>query len=153
MIDMSGLKLSLEALMMNRRELCSLLPLLASAQAWAADDQALTSATWPFADLQAKTSNGHTTRAIVNGKTPTGEHVEVHETTLEPGMMPHAAHKHAHSEFWLIREGTVELTINGQSHRLGAGSAGFAASNDLHGIKNIGSTPANYFVVAIGNMG
>lgn len=138
--------------MMNRRELCSLLPLLALADSWAADDQVLSSAVFPFADLQAKTANGHTTRPIANGKIPTGEHVEVHETTLDPGAMPHAPHKHAHSEFWLIREGTVELTINGQSHRIGPGSAGFAASNDLHGIKNVGDAPAQYFVVAVGNM-
>lgn len=138
--------------MINRRELCSVLPFLGLANSWAADEKVLSSATWAFADLPAKTSGGHTTRPIVNGKTPTGEHVEVHETTLDPGAMPHAPHKHAHSEFWLIREGTVELTINGQAHRLGAGSAGFAASNDLHGIKNVGATPANYFIVAIGNM-
>ena len=138
--------------MMNRRELCSVLPLLALADAWAANDETLTSAAFPFAELKANTSVGHTTRPIANGKTPTGEHVEVHETTLDPGAMPHAPHKHAHSEFWLIREGTVEITIAGQSHRIGPGSAAFAASNDLHGIKNVGDSPAQYFVVAVGNM-
>jgi len=55
-----------------------------------------------------------------------------------------------HSEMWLIREGTVELTVNGASYRLGAGSVGFVHSNDEHGIKNIGDAPATYFVVAIG---
>lgn len=138
--------------MMNRREVCSLLPWLALADAWAANDETLASAAFPLAELKANTSGGHTTRPIVNGKTPTGEHVEVHETTLDPGAMPHAPHKHAHSEFWLIREGTVEITINGQSHRIGPGSAAFAASNDLHGIKNVGDSPAQYFVVAVGNM-
>jgi quercetin dioxygenase-like cupin family protein len=51
---------------------------------------------------------------------------------------------------WLIREGTVELTINGESHRIGPGSVGFVHSNDEHGIKNVGGNPATYFVVAIG---
>lgn len=138
--------------MMNRRELCSLLPLLALADSWAANDQTLASAVFPFEEMIANAAAGHTTRPIANGKTPTGERVEVHETTLDPGQMPHAPHKHAHSEFWLIREGTVELTINGQSHRIGPGSAAFAASNDLHGIKNVGDSPAQYFVVAVGNM-
>ena len=51
---------------------------------------------------------------------------------------------------WLVREGTVEVTINGTSHKIGPGSLAFAASNDLHGIKNVGNDPATYFVVAIG---
>jgi mannose-6-phosphate isomerase-like protein (cupin superfamily) len=51
---------------------------------------------------------------------------------------------------WLIREGTVELNVNGAISRLGPGSVGFVRSNDLHGIKNTGTTAATYFVVEIG---
>ena len=58
--------------------------------------------------------------------------------------------EHVHSEMWLIREGTVELRVNGTSYRLGPGSVGFVHSNDEHGIKNVGTTPATYFVVAVG---
>ena len=138
--------------MLNRRELCSLLPVLAVAGSFAADTQQLSSTTFPFQDLQQKNADGYTTRPVVNGTIPTGEHVEVHETTLAPGATPHPPHKHSHSEFWLIREGNVEITINGQPHRLGPGGAGLATKDDLHGIKNVGATPANYFVVAIGVM-
>ena len=49
-----------------------------------------------------------------------------------------------------MREGIIELTVNGKSYRLGPGSVGFAASNEEHGIKNVGATPATYFLVAIG---
>lgn len=138
--------------MVNRREFSSLLPLLAVAGVWAADDPQLTSTTFPFDSLKANSAEGHTTRAVTKGVIPTGEHVEVHETTLQPGAMPHAAHRHSHSEFWLIREGTVEITINGQPHRLGPGGVGLATKDDLHGIKNVGDVPANYFVIAIGVM-
>jgi mannose-6-phosphate isomerase-like protein (cupin superfamily) len=93
---------------------------------------------------------GAAIRPVLKGKLATAESLEVHETTLPPGGMPHAAHHHVHSEMWLIREGTVQLTINGTSHVMGPGSVGFVHSNDEHGIKNVGVTPATYFVVAVG---
>jgi mannose-6-phosphate isomerase-like protein (cupin superfamily) len=64
--------------------------------------------------------------------------------------MPHAPHHHVHTEMWLIREGTVELTVEGKSTQMGPGSVGFVHSNEEHGIKNIGMVPATYYVVAIG---
>ncbi len=136
---------------MNRREVCSLLPALL-ASSWYAADAGLASATFPFDGLESKKRDFGESRPIVKGTTQTGEQVELHETMLNVGAMPHPAHRHKHSEFWLIREGTVELTINGQRHRLGPGSAAFASSNDEHSIKNIGTGPAWYFVVAIGPM-
>ncbi len=138
---------------LTRRDVCALLPLAAiSAAAASNPDQSLVSSAFPFSELHAKSNENATTREIANGKTPTGERVEVHETVLNPGRQPHAPHRHAHSEFWLIREGDVEITINGQPHRLGSGSAAFAASNDLHGIRNVGDKPAAYFVVELGPM-
>jgi len=136
---------------LNRREVCSLLPALLSSS-WFAAGAGLASATFPFDGLEARKRDFGESRPIVKGTTQTGEQVEVHETMLNAGAMPHSAHRHKHSEFWLIREGTVELSLNGQRQRLGPGSAAFASSNDEHGIKNIGTGPAWYFVVAIGPM-
>src|SRR5437763_10697825 len=91
-----------------------------------------------------------TTRAVLHGKLPTGEVVEMHETTLMPGQMPHPAHKHVHTEFMLVREGAVEFTANAKPERLGPGAVAYAASGEMHGLKNVGSAPANYFALAIG---
>jgi quercetin dioxygenase-like cupin family protein len=113
-------------------------------------DTSLPSTIYPFSELPTKTVNGAEIRPVLKGKLATAEPLEVHETTLQPGGMPHAPHHHLHSEMWLVREGSVELTINGTSHVMGSGSVGFVHSNDEHGIKNVGTTPATYFVVAVG---
>ncbi len=142
---------------MTRRELCKLLPaaaMLPAAAPLAASspqDNSLPSASYPFEKLAVRTmSSGAQRRDVLMGKLATGESIETHETTLPPGGMPHPPHHHVHSEMWLVREGTLELTVNGTSYRLGPGSVGFVRSNEEHGVKNVGTTAANYFVVAIG---
>jgi mannose-6-phosphate isomerase-like protein (cupin superfamily) len=139
----------------SRREMCSMLPAVLipaflSCSVSAQEDKAMPSAMFPFDKLPVKSANGAETRHVLKGKLATGEAVEVHETTLPPGAAPHPPHHHVHSEMWLIREGTVEITVNGKSYQLGPGGVGFVGSNDEHGIKNVGATTANYFVVAIG---
>jgi mannose-6-phosphate isomerase-like protein (cupin superfamily) len=109
------------------------------------------SGVYSFEKLPVKYSaGGAATRPVLRGKLPTGEVVELHETTLMPGQMPHPAHKHVHSEFMLIREGSVEFLLDGRSEQIGPGGVAYAASGEMHGLKNVGTVPANYFVIAIG---
>jgi quercetin dioxygenase-like cupin family protein len=103
-----------------------------------------------FSELPVvKTANGET-RAVIRGVLPTGEAIELHETTLLPGHMPHPPHKHRHSELMMVREGNMEFENDGKPEPVGPGGVIFAASNVMHGLKNIGTTNANYFVIAIG---
>ena len=140
----------------TRRELCSMLPAvlipaIVPAEAIAEQDKsAMPSAMFPLDKMPVRTPNNAQIRDVLKGKLATGESLEVHQTTLLPGGAPHPPHRHPHSEMWLIREGTVEITVNGTSYRLGPGSVGFVESNDEHGIKNVGTTSATYFVVAVG---
>ncbi len=140
----------------TRRELCSMLPAvlipaIVPAEAIAEQDKsAMPSAMFPLDKMPVRTPNNAEIRDVLKGKLATGESLEVHQTTLVPGGAPHPPHRHPHSEMWLIREGTVEITVNGTNYRLGPGSVGFVGSNDEHGIKNVGTTSATYFVVAVG---
>ena len=139
---------------LTRRNVCSLVPALLAAGTGicgsAAQDDSLPSAAVPFEPMPVSNSDHAQMRKIIRGRLATGEHIEAHETTLPPNGSPHPPHHHVHSEMWLIREGTVELTIEGTSHRLGAGGVGFVRSNEEHGIRNVGTGPAAYYVVAIG---
>jgi mannose-6-phosphate isomerase-like protein (cupin superfamily) len=140
---------------MTRRDLClmlpvALLPAALTPESMSAQESALPSAMFPFEKLPMHVSNNAEIRPVLKGQLATGESLEVHETVLPPGGAPHPAHHHVHSEMWLVREGTVEITVNGTSYRLGPGSVGFVNSNDEHGIKNVGTTPVAYFVVAVG---
>ena len=107
-------------------------------------------AAFTFDSLTTHPNASGTVRPVLSGVVPTGENIELHETTLLPGQMPHPPHRHRHEELMLIREGTLDFMYGGQSHVLTPGGVAYVASNELHGLKNIGTTPANYFVIGIG---
>jgi quercetin dioxygenase-like cupin family protein len=82
-------------------------------------------------------------------KTPTAtvDQLEMHVTTLDPGQSPHPPHRHVNEELIILREGHVETLSDGKWVKVDPGSVIFNASNSLHGLRNIGSTPATYHVI------
>jgi mannose-6-phosphate isomerase-like protein (cupin superfamily) len=144
----------------TRRELFIALPALAAylasgeeavaAQSNSAASQPIASFVKPFDQLTAKQNGTNTSRAIVNGTTASGCILEVHETTLGPGMSPHPPHHHKHDEMFLMMKGTLDVTIAGKTSTIGPGSAAYVHSDEEHGVRNTGTTDAQYFVVATG---
>jgi quercetin dioxygenase-like cupin family protein len=109
----------------------------------------LQSAVYNWEKLQVKPSKVGEGRAVLNGSTVTLANLETHITTINAGEAPHGAHRHPDEEFVLVREGTLEVNINGRTERAGPGSVLFLASNDLHGWRNVGDTRATYHVIRI----
>jgi quercetin dioxygenase-like cupin family protein len=73
--------------------------------------------------------------------------LEMHVTTLNAGQTSHAPHQHANEELIILKEGTLETLSLGEWKRVGPGSIIFNASNDLHGVRNVGTGSATYHVV------
>ena len=86
-------------------------------------------------------------RSFFRAPTATLDELELHVTTLNPGQASHPPHQHPNEELVIIKEGTVEALAQGEWKRLGEGSVIFNASNQLHGLKNVGTTPATYHVI------
>ena len=136
----------------SRRHLSLLLPALAAMCA-KAQRTSLPSKVYQYGELEVRTrtNNPNKSRRVFDGPTHTGFNVEMHETTLGPGLRPHDPHRHVNEELFILREGTLEMMIEGKTTRMTQpGSVVFVASMDEHGVKNVGTTPAQYFVIAIG---
>lgn len=71
---------------------------------------------------------------------------EVHATTLLPGRMPRAAHRHERKEPMIVLRGQLEAALEEKKTPARAGSVFFMTSNDLHGVTNVGEKPATYLV-------
>jgi quercetin dioxygenase-like cupin family protein len=107
----------------------------------------LHSSAFDWTTMVAKPNSYGEVRQVVRAPTATLAELEMHVTTLNPGQTSHAPHQHPNEELIIIREGTVEALVHGEWKTLGPGSIIFQATNELHGIKNVGATPATYHVV------
>lgn len=107
----------------------------------------MTSSIFDWTTIKVKPTKTGESRQFFQAPTPTLDELECHVTTLNPGESPHAPHQHADEELIIIKEGTVESLVNGVVKRVGPGSVIFQSSNQLHSIKNVGTTQAIYHVV------
>jgi quercetin dioxygenase-like cupin family protein len=109
----------------------------------------LGSTVFDWAKLEVKPTKTGERRGVVDSPTTTLANFECHVTTLKAGEAPHSAHRHPDEEIILVREGTLDVTINGETTRAGAGSIFFYGSNDEHGMRNVGDTTASYYVIRV----
>jgi quercetin dioxygenase-like cupin family protein len=100
-----------------------------------------------WAQLKPEASKTGERREVFDAPTATLDRLASHVTTLNPGQAPHPAHKHPEEELMIVRQGTLEVTLNGQATRVETGGMIFCASNEMHGLRNVGTTPAIYYVI------
>jgi len=100
-----------------------------------------------WADLKVTPTKQGLRRAVFDAPTPTLAEFECHITTLNPGESPHPPHRHADEELMIIKEGTVEALQGDRTNLVTAGGLIFEASNEFHGLRNVGTNQATYFVL------
>lgn len=99
-----------------------------------------------WADLKIVPTKQGERRSVCDAPTPTLAEFECHITTLNPGESPHPPHRHADEELMIIKEGTLEAVQGDQTNVVTTGGIIFEASKELHGLRNIGTNRATYFV-------
>jgi XRE family transcriptional regulator, regulator of sulfur utilization len=97
--------------------------------------------------LTAKKTDVGQLRDVVRAPTATLDELEMHITTLNPGLSSHPPHQHPNEELVIIREGEVEVLSDGVWKRAGPGSIVFNASNSPHALRNVGAGPTTYHVI------
>jgi quercetin dioxygenase-like cupin family protein len=144
---------------MDRREFGVLLPALMgglalipeSAEGQGASLPVLESGVFKPTPAKAGSMAGHSSSRYVMGMLKAGNiRLEMHESTIEPGAEHEPVGTHLHSEIWLVREGTAELTTNGVARTMAAGDVGICCAGDKHFIANTSDKPVTYFVVTVG---
>jgi quercetin dioxygenase-like cupin family protein len=107
----------------------------------------MSSAVFDWSSISFKPNKTGSTGTLFTGRTATLDNLEVHVTTLDPGQAPHAPHQHPNEELVIVKEGNLEVLIDGNWKKIGPGSVFFIASNQLHGVRNPGPGTATYHVV------
>jgi XRE family transcriptional regulator, regulator of sulfur utilization len=120
-----------------------------AAVAWAQSPERapMRSSSFSWDDMRAAATPTGQKRNVFSERTATLDQLSAHVTTVNPGERAHDPHRHWEEELMIVKEGTVESMQNGETTRLGPGSIIFEASNELHGIRNVGDTPAAYYVI------
>jgi quercetin dioxygenase-like cupin family protein len=138
--------------MLTRRDvtvgaIASCLTLAAAAWAQSPGPRVLPSSVFDWTEIEVRTTPTGERREFFADKTATLDRLSCHVTTLKAGEAPHPPHQHLEEELIIVKEGVLEAMQKGRTTKLGPGSVIFEASNDLHGLRNVGATPASYYVI------
>jgi quercetin dioxygenase-like cupin family protein len=136
---------------MNRRDaLLGLMAIPAAMNAFAEaakDEKVMGPTVFHWEDMKAVKTKVGEARQLCKSPTATVDQLEMHITTLNPGMAAHPPHQHVNEELIILREGECETLSDGKWVKVTPGTVVFNASNSLHAFRNVGTTSATYHVI------
>lgn len=95
-------------------------------------------------ELEFKPHDKGGVRPYFNRKSAMSERIEMHVTTLNPGIKSHEPHTHIPGEIIIMMEGTTEMEIGDSIYPGTAGDIYFMGSNVPHAIKNTSTEDCMY---------
>jgi len=113
----------------------------------AADESLLGPTVFHWEETKAVPSKVGEVRSLCKQPTATLDQLEMHISTLNPGLESHPPHRHLNEELIILRDGECETLSDGKWVKVTPGTVVFNASNSLHGFRNVGKTPATYHVI------
>lgn len=106
------------------------------------------SGVYKWNDFPVKKSTDRESRAIMEGTSAHFEYLEMHATTQYPGAKPSTAHANEDiEECIIVKEGTMEVTVEGKSTILEKGGVLLLMPQQMHSLQNIGSDNLTYYVM------
>lgn len=94
--------------------------------------------------LEFKLHNKGGRRNFFDRKSAMSERIEMHATTLNPGIKSHEPHTHAPAEIVIMMDGTTEMEIGDNIYPGIVGDVYFLGSNIPHAIRNTSDKSCMY---------
>jgi quercetin dioxygenase-like cupin family protein len=86
-------------------------------------------------------------RRHLRGNTAGLKDVALSLFTLDPGQAPHPPHQHPEEELMILVSGSGVWHLGDKDRPARAGVVVYAAPGTLHGLRNTGSGPLDYYVL------
>jgi mannose-6-phosphate isomerase-like protein (cupin superfamily) len=107
----------------------------------------LKSAVYDWEKMVATPNAKGARRDVFDGATTNLDQLHCHITTLNPGENSGEPRLHLQEEVIIVKEGRVEMHIDGKDQTAGPGSVFYLAAHATTRLRNAGTTPATYIVI------
>lgn len=107
----------------------------------------LTSAVYDWEKMTVTPTPKGARRDVFDGPTTSLDKVHCHITTLNPGENSGEPRLHLQEEIIIVKDGLVEMHIDGKNQTAGPGSVFYLAARATTRLRNAGTTPATYIVI------
>lgn len=106
------------------------------------------SGVYRWEDHPVKVGEDRESRKILEGTSPHFDYLEMHATTQYAGAKPSTAHANEDAEeVIIVKEGSMKVTIEGQSRILGPAGVILLMPQQMHQLENAGDGPLTYYVM------